>query len=214
MTQNPFDVPDSADERAATWSEPAEGSTAPDPYAAPDQSASPAQPAYGQPQQPYAGTLPAYQAEPAYQAVQPGYQQPQAAYASAQAPSGAAQPMYGSYAGPARPAKSKVVAAILAFFLGTLGVHNFYRGQVKRGVGHVLLTVAAVVLLVVGVVVAVWSTGSASGYAPDGTAEVSDGAALALGGAWMLALLVHAVNALWAFVEFILILMSSDGSLE
>ncbi|WP_080796165.1 TM2 domain-containing protein [Corynebacterium pacaense] len=37
--------------------------------------------------------------------------------------------------------KSVVVAALLAFFLGTLGVHNFYLGYTGRGVAQLALTV-------------------------------------------------------------------------
>ena len=37
------------------------------------------------------------------------------------------------------PPKSKVAAALLAFFLGTLGVHNFYLGRVGLGVTQLLL---------------------------------------------------------------------------
>ncbi|MBF0930144.1 MAG: TM2 domain-containing protein, partial [Actinomyces graevenitzii] len=29
--------------------------------------------------------------------------------------------------------KNKIVAAVLAFFFGTFGVHNFYLGYTKRG---------------------------------------------------------------------------------
>lgn len=41
-------------------------------------------------------------------------------------------------------AKSQVVAGLLAFFLGALGVHNFYLGFVGRGLGQLLLTVGGV----------------------------------------------------------------------
>ena len=52
---------------------------------------------------------------------QPGY--PGAGYG---------QPAYGTGVAP----KSKTTAALLAFFLGGLGIHNFYRGQKGRGFGH------------------------------------------------------------------------------
>ncbi|MFU0468733.1 NINE protein [Gardnerella vaginalis] len=38
--------------------------------------------------------------------------------------------------------RSKIVAAILAFFLGYLGVHNFYLGKTGRGVAQLLLTIS------------------------------------------------------------------------
>ncbi len=37
-------------------------------------------------------------------------------------------------------AKSKVVAALLAFFLGAIGIHNFYLGYTGRGIAQLLLT--------------------------------------------------------------------------
>jgi TM2 domain-containing membrane protein YozV len=39
--------------------------------------------------------------------------------------------------------KSKLVAALLAFFLGTLGIHNFYLGYTNRAVTQLLLTLLA-----------------------------------------------------------------------
>ncbi|NLZ58527.1 MAG: TM2 domain-containing protein [Corynebacterium sp.] len=37
--------------------------------------------------------------------------------------------------------KSMIIAALLAFFLGTLGVHNFYLGYTRAGVAQLALTV-------------------------------------------------------------------------
>lgn len=39
------------------------------------------------------------------------------------------------------PPKSKVAAALLAFFLGSLGIHNFYLGHTGRGLAQLLITV-------------------------------------------------------------------------
>lgn len=39
------------------------------------------------------------------------------------------------------PPKSKVAAALLAFFLGCFGIHNFYLGFTGRGVAQLLITV-------------------------------------------------------------------------
>ncbi|ANE05263.1 hypothetical protein ccrud_03865 [Corynebacterium crudilactis] len=58
--------------------------------------------------------------------------------------------------------KSKVLAALLAFFLGTLGVHNFYLGYTKAGIAQLALTVLGYILtlVIVGIgllfVVGVW----------------------------------------------------------
>ena len=37
--------------------------------------------------------------------------------------------------------KSRVIAALLAFFLGGLGVHQFYLGNTGRGILHIVLLV-------------------------------------------------------------------------
>jgi TM2 domain-containing membrane protein YozV len=42
---------------------------------------------------------------------------------------------------PYGPQRSKVGAALLAFFLGTLGIHNFYLGRNGLGVAQLLVTV-------------------------------------------------------------------------
>lgn len=40
--------------------------------------------------------------------------------------------------------KSKIVAALLAFFLGTFGVHNFYLGYTKKAVIQLVLTIVGI----------------------------------------------------------------------
>ena len=82
---------------------------------------------------------------------QPGY--PGAGYG---------QPAYGTGVAP----KSKTTAALLAFFLGGLGIHNFYLGYTTRGIIQLVLT-----LTFIGAI----------------------------------------VSAVWAFIEFILILMRSGS---
>lgn len=51
--------------------------------------------------------------------------------------------------------KSKVAAALLAFFLGTLGIHNFYLGYTGRGIAQLALTIIGwlTVWLIVGGVI-------------------------------------------------------------
>ncbi|WP_053090985.1 TM2 domain-containing protein [Actinomyces urogenitalis] len=134
---------------------------------------------YGQPPQPYGQQQPY---------GQPGYPQP-----------------YGQQ--PYNPnAKSKTAAALLAFFLGGFGAHSFYRGQMKRGAGHLALMVLTVLLFIVGVVMAASHTDAYGQIAGSGTVQVGD--------AVIMANLVAGANSLWAFVEFIMILVSKDGSLR
>ena len=65
---------------------------------------------------------------------------PQVAYAPQQdySPQLVSMPQQAIAAG---PSKSKVTAALLAFFLGCLGIHNFYLGHRKRGLTQLLITV-------------------------------------------------------------------------
>jgi len=45
-----------------------------------------------------------------------------------------------SYAPPGVEQKSVIVAALLAFFLGTLGIHNFYLGYTSKAVAQLLIS--------------------------------------------------------------------------
>jgi TM2 domain-containing membrane protein YozV len=51
--------------------------------------------------------------------------------------------------------KSKIAAALLAFFLGTLGIHKFYLGYNKEGVIMLLCGTVGWLVILPGVVVAV-----------------------------------------------------------
>ncbi len=89
--------------------------------------------------------------------------------------------------------KSKILAAVLAFFLGGFGIHSFYMGQTKKGLIQLGLSILGIVLLVAGMA----SFVSGAGVTIPVTAII--GYVLLLG-----------VN-IWAFVDFIRIL---TGGLE
>ncbi len=91
--------------------------------------------------------------------------------------------------------KSQLVAALLAFFLGTLGIHNFYLGYKKKGMTQLLLTLGGYVIGIVGGIIAAGgaSAGSA-GAALLGTIISTVG--------WIVVLAV----AIWALIDFIKIL--------
>ena len=144
---------------------------------------------YGQPEYPDAGQ------QPGYPAGQPGY--PGAGYA---------QPGYGTGVAP----KSKTTAALLAFFLGGIGAHNFYLGQKGRAVGHIVLAVAVIILSIVFVAT---TMNTAMDAAASGR-QISDSQAGGFAGGMLLVWLIAIVNSIWALVEFIMILVNKDGSLQ
>ena len=117
----------------------------------------PAASSYAQPEQGYGVPGPDANAQGAYGADaygQPGYEQ--AAYAASQQAYG--QPAYGqpAYGQPAygQPVvgapKQWIVAVLLAFFLGTLGIHNFYLGYTTKGIIQLVLTITVIGIFVSG----------------------------------------------------------------
>ena len=71
----------------------------------------------------------AQQAPNQQSAQQSAYQQPQ----YAQAPG---QPPYGAPTAP-QSSKSRLVALLLAFFVGHFGVHHFYVGKTGKGIAYI-----------------------------------------------------------------------------
>lgn len=59
--------------------------------------------------------------------------------------------------GPGMSDKSKVTAAIYAFFLGEFGIHNFYLGRTGRGVAQLLITIFLAVIVIGPIISWVWS---------------------------------------------------------
>ncbi|WP_314500634.1 NINE protein [uncultured Actinomyces sp.] len=127
--------------------------TTPDPQATPFQPEDAAQvPAPGAPAFPQAST-PGY-GQPGYAAGQPGYGQPGYGQPGYGQP-GYGQPGYGQpgYGQPGYAAgqpvvgtapKQWLVAALLAFFLGALGIHNFYLGYTAKGIIQLVLTITVI----------------------------------------------------------------------
>ena len=96
----------------------------------------PAASSYAQPEQGYGVPGPDANAQGAYGADaygQPGYAQP--AYG---------QPVVGA-------PKQWIVALLLAFFLGPLGIHNFYLGYTTKGIIQLVLTLTFIGLIVSGI---------------------------------------------------------------
>ena len=98
----------------------------------------PAASPYAQPEQGYGVPGPDANQQAAYAAGQPAYGQP--AYG---------QPAYGQPFAAGAP-KQWIVAVLLAFFLGTLGIHNFYLGYTTKGVIQLVLTITVIGIFVSG----------------------------------------------------------------
>lgn len=47
--------------------------------------------------------------------------------------------------------KSKIAAALLAFFLGVLGAHKFYLGNTKTGIIYLLISITVIGLCITGI---------------------------------------------------------------
>ena len=172
--------------------------TTPSPYGQPA-NPGPYGTGYNQPVYPGAG-------QPYAQPANPGpYNQPvHPAAVQPYVPVAYVQPYAPVAVGPYVVPKSKTTAALLAFFLGAIGAHNFYRGQVGHGFGHIALVVVAIICAITAVAMAADAAANLPVYAspPD------------LSGAYILIWLVNAANGLWVFIEFIMILVSNDGSLR
>ena len=93
----------------------------------------------------------AYDAQQGYGVPGPDANE-QAAYAAGQQAYG--QPAYGqpAYGQPfaAGAPKQWIVAVLLAFFLGALGIHNFYLGYTTKGVIQLVLTITVIGIFVSG----------------------------------------------------------------
>ena len=86
----------------------------------------------------------AYDAQQGYGVPGPDANQ-QAAYAAGQqayGQPGYAQPAYGQPVVGAP--KQWIVAVLLAFFLGALGIHNFYLGYTTKGIIQLILTITVI----------------------------------------------------------------------
>lgn len=136
-----------------------------------------------------------------YGAQDGGYQPQQGGYG---APYGGYQPqayqpvapIYGGY-GNYGPRKSKTTAALLAFFLGGLGAHDFYLNKKNLGLVHLGLLLGGFALIIF--------FGIAAGVSGEEDSPLFIG--IIPGYLMLLA------NNLWAFVEFIMILVKREEDL-
>ncbi|MGP9623320.1 TM2 domain-containing protein [Corynebacterium sp. AOP34-AQ2-28] len=147
------------------------------------------------------------QAAPGVQPYPGGPTQPGAYPAGASYPGG--YPGQAGYASPPASRKSKVAAALFAFFLGGFGAHNFYIGNKGRAIAQLVILLVSWVIMIggYGLIVAsseTYTTMTGSVYYDNDETLLGAGVLLILlSSAMMFALWV------WTMVEFVLILVGS-----
>lgn len=53
--------------------------------------------------------------------------------------------------------KSKLIAGLLALFLGSLGIHNFYLGNTNKGIAQLCLTIFGWIICVGPIIAEIWA---------------------------------------------------------
>ncbi len=99
---------------------------------------------------PYA-PYPSAESQPTYQQPQQYPVQPQQYTMPPQAPLPIQGQIAPQYAPQYAEQKSKVAAALFAFFLGGLGVHGFYLGNTAMGITLLVVSLVSVPLMLIGV---------------------------------------------------------------
>lgn len=98
--------------------------------------------------------------------------------------------------------KSSIAAGLLGIFLGQFGAHDWYLGNKKNGLIHVILFAGSFVVILLSSVVAAIATLSGIGFL---TAVFGFFAAIAY--------LVLMGNGIWGLVEGIILLVQGDAGL-
>lgn len=98
--------------------------------------------------------------------------------------------------------KSSIAAGLLGIFLGQFGAHDWYLGNKKNGLIHVILFAGSFVVILLSSVVAAIATLSGIGFL---TAVFGFFAAIAY--------LVMMGNGIWGLVEGIILLVQGDAGL-
>jgi TM2 domain-containing membrane protein YozV/RNA polymerase subunit RPABC4/transcription elongation factor Spt4 len=104
--------------------------------------------------------------------------------------------------------KNRLVGGLLGLFLGSIGVHNFYLGHIKKGVAKIILTVISFVFIIGAVSLLI-----SSGYTDIDSGEFIvtnytnfTNAMLLL----VLGIFVSSGLGIWALIESILIFVSTN----
>ena len=97
--------------------------------------------------------------------------------------------------------KEKIVAILLALFLGTLGIHAFYLDNKRHGLTLLMLTLfGPFCALLIGIIIAILIFGVASKAAGEAAGVF----------AVLFAVISILISFVWAFVDFIKLCVISD----
>jgi TM2 domain-containing membrane protein YozV len=164
--------------------------------------------------QTYTGQTQAYGVAPGAAEPLPGYPGRYAPQAQPlpYVPDGYAQGAYPGYPAPPVSRKKKVVAALLAFFVGGTGAHNFYIGTTGRAVSQLIVLVVSWVAVIAGYVMMVSGAGDevVSRYSGETYVVGEDADLVIVGGLSVLVGYLLMVGLwIWTMVEFIMILTAT-----
>lgn len=93
--------------------------------------------------------------------------------------------------------KSRLAALLFGIFLGGIGIHNFYLGQIGRGILKIVLRILGIFFYIIGPCSAAYS------YTVYGNLSAAGLASLSV--LSILAAILLIAGSIWAFVEWILI---------
>lgn len=99
--------------------------------------------------------------------------------------------------------KSATVAGLLGIFLGSVGAHDWYLGDKKKGIIHVCLAASGFVVTIIASVILPATLSFRAMLAMAGLVALLDG----------IAALIMGANALWGLIEGIQILVQGDAGL-
>lgn len=104
--------------------------------------------------------------------------------------------------------KNRLIAGLLGLFFGSIGVHNFYLGQIKKGIAKIILAIISFAFIM----------GATSLFISSGYVDVNTGEFIITNQAnilnavilSLLGVLTSSGLGIWAFVESILIFVSNN----
>ena len=105
--------------------------------------------------------------------------------------------------------KSSKTAGLLAFFLGELGIHNFYLNEKKKGFGHIALFAAMAAAFVIYLVLYNQSTNSLAHFKLSDALHQAEAAKNAI----YIADALAGANFVWCIVDLVMIVKEGEAGI-